>query len=189
MVDRFKAGSKSDALKILVELIHEAHPHLSLIQDQIVIMFREDVKVPLGKVSKVSPKLSEWTEQAFTYLVEIELPAPLWNTWDENTRRAVMDHWMCAIAVKEDEESDKISVKIREPEICYYADEMSRYGEYLPVDDGAWLAFEKIVESKNNMRASMPPPVVKGPKLPPPKKGASPKKGTETAEDDSESSN
>lgn len=148
----YKAGAETH--KMMVDLINAYHPELALIQDQIVVLFREKTKktpdgreIP-GTVSKVTPKLKILSDGACDYKFQIEIAVPLWNTWDDNVRKAVLNHYLYALGVKEDEESGEIKTFIKPPEVSFYKDELNTTAEFFPTDDETWLDMERMIEAK-----------------------------------------
>lgn len=148
----FKAGA--EVMRMVQDLIRSNHPHLVVLEDQIVVMMREKAKkvagggVVCGNASKVSPRLSVWTDKAFNYKFQIEIPSPLWADWNDKERLAVLDHFLCFLGVEEDEESGELKTFIRAPDVVFFAEEFDRLAEYRPVSDAAYLGLEKVGAAK-----------------------------------------
>lgn len=142
-------------MRLLVSLIHKYHPELSIIQDEIMILFNEgdpkktpNDKIVESKVGKVTPKLKVWTDGKYEYKFQIELSDKLWSQWEDKTREAVLNHCLCAMGVEENEETGELKTYIKIPDVRFYAEELETTAEWFPMDDDAYLAMEKMIEAK-----------------------------------------
>lgn len=149
----YKAGPETK--RMLVDLINKYHPELSIIQDEIIILFIEgdakktpDGKVVESKVGKVTPKLKVWTDGEFAFKFQIELSDVLWSQWEDKMREAVLNHCLCAMGVEENEETGEMKTFLKLPDVRFYREELDTTAEWFPMDDETYTAMEKMIESK-----------------------------------------
>lgn len=181
MGSTFKA--EKSVVDMMKRIINDRLPHLSLIQDEIVVMFDEKTRKThegreiQGKTQKVTPELSVLTDKKFTYRFKVVLPMELWNQWTDEERESVLHHRLCMCGVEEDEETGELKTYLRVPDIVYFAEELDHKGDFRPVDDETWLAFERMCQKLVDARQGGAPKIrkVEEPALPPKKKRAPPK--------------
>lgn len=149
--DIWKAGKDVD--KIKVDLINKYHPDLALIQEEIVILFKEKASVAAGQViagktKKAPPILSVLTDKKFEYRFIVELGADVWGTLTDEQRVAMIDHHLCSMEVKEDAESGEIKCGVRPPDFTGYKEEIERHGMWRDFDEDTMLAVENAFKDK-----------------------------------------
>jgi len=123
------------------EMIREYHPDLVIVMDEIAIVFKEKAakrggKVILGKASKANPLFSSGvlSEQPWKFI--IELPADEWETLGNRKQSALLDRHLCACRTEENAETGELKCSIAPPDVAYYWDELDRWGDWHPREEG-----------------------------------------------------
>jgi len=145
--DIWKAGPETT--KIMVDLINQYHPDLAIIQEEIILLFKDKASVSngvtiLGKTKKAPPILPVLTDKKYDYRFIIEIGADQWNGLSDSQRVALIDHHLCSILVEEDAQSGEIKCSIKPPDFTGYKDEVARHGMWRPLDDETLHAVEKM---------------------------------------------
>lgn len=146
-MDIWKAGP--DVMKKVKTLIAKFHPELVLIEEDIIVLFREKSiekagKVTLGVTKKAPPLLPVLTEKDYKYKFIIELGADSWQTLSDKQQMALLDHHLCSMLVQEDEEKGTISCSIRPLDFYGYKEEVERWGMWWPMSDDILTIFEDL---------------------------------------------
>jgi len=153
MVEKWKAGK--DVMDQMRGLIAQYHPHLALIDKEIVVMFREKAVEKSGQVipctvSKISPDFEVMTDKKFPYHFKIEIGADVWNNeFDNAQREALLDHCLCAMRVEDDPEKGR-KYSLRPPDFVGYKEEVERHGMWRPMDEDTLTIIEEMFGSKAN---------------------------------------
>lgn len=151
--DIWKAGS--DVEKVKKDLIAQYHPDLAIIEEEIVIIFKEKSsiasgKVIAGKTKKAPPILGVLTDKKFEYRFIIELGADTWATLDDKQRVALIDHHLCSMECVEDADSGEIKCSVKPPDFSGYKEEFERHGMWRPLDDDTINAVENMFKDDNS---------------------------------------
>lgn len=151
--DMWKAGPET--IKTMVGLINQYHPDLAIIQDEIVILFKDKASVTngvtiLGKTKKSPPILPVLTDKKFDYRFIIEIGADEWNKLTDEQRTALIDHHLCSMKVEEDAQSGEIKCSIKPPDFVGYKDEVARHGMWRPLDDDTLTAVENMFQNASS---------------------------------------
>jgi len=152
----WKAGP--DVMKMVKKLVAKHHPHLALIEDDIVILFREKAieragKVILGATKKAAALLSVLTDKEYTYKFIVEIGADVWkNELSDRQQMALLDHHLCSMKVEEDANSGEIRCSIRPPDIVAYREEIERWGIWQPLDEETLSIIEQMFGKKADER-------------------------------------
>jgi len=133
-MDKWKASPElHDKLK---DLIANHHTHLTDVCDDIVIVFKEKASkkgdlVIYGKTSKAPAILSVLGERQYKFVIEIGNDA--WQKLTSDQQIALMDHQLCFITGKEDEQTAEMKYTLTEPDVYYFTEEIARNGHWRPV--------------------------------------------------------
>jgi len=150
-MEKWKAGP--DVMKMVTTLIAQYHPHLVLVEKEIVVVFREKAsekagKVIMGGTSKMTPLLSVVTDKKFEFKFIIEIGADVWENELDNTQRlALLDHHLCAMKVEDDGQGG-YKYSLRPPDFVGYKEEVERWGMWRPMDDDTLSIIEKMFGDK-----------------------------------------
>lgn len=136
-------------MQIMQDLIGDHHPDLALIDDKIVILFREKAvkkggQVILGNTKKGPPLLPILSEKKYSYYFIIELAADEWQTLDNTQKQALVDHHLYSMKVEEDEKSGGVKCSIKPYDFAGYREEFERWGMWRPMPDETVSAVEKM---------------------------------------------
>lgn len=147
----WKAGP--DVMKSVTKLIAQYHPHLALIEEDIIVVFREKAtekagKVIMGATKKATPLLAVLTDKKFTYKFIVELGADVWKELDPKQQQALLDHHLCSMKVEEDANSGEIKCSLRPPDFVGYKEEVERWGMWRPMDDDTLSIIEEMFGKK-----------------------------------------
>jgi hypothetical protein len=148
MANIYKAGD--EVVKQMKSLIKADFPHLLLIQDDIVVVFREKAKeapggqVILGTSKKAPALLSVLTDQEFQYKFIIELAEDSWHSLDPKQQEALIFHHLCSLRVEEDPDKGEIKCQLRPPDFYGYKEEVEKYGMWRPYDEEVLSAVEQM---------------------------------------------
>jgi hypothetical protein len=133
-MDRWKAGEEiHESIKTL---IGNHHPHLADISNDIVVIFKEKAsrkagcQPVLGKTSKASPLLSLLGDRKYQFI--IELSADTWIKLSDDQKTALLDHQLSFIGGEEDEKTAEMKYYLVQPDISYFAAEVTRNGYWRP---------------------------------------------------------
>jgi len=154
-MERWKAGP--DVMKKVKSLIAKYHPHLALVEDEIVVVFREKAveksgKVLMGNTSKATPLLEVLTDKKFGYRFIVELGADVWqNELDDRQQLALLDHHLCAMKVEDDGQGGR-KYSLRPPDFVGYKEEVERWGMWRPMDDDTLSIIEQMFGEKAKER-------------------------------------
>jgi len=124
--------SGAEAVQLLANsLIAQFHPHLATARVRYV--YREKAakrgsRLVPGAVRKLGGALEYLLEADF--LVEVALD--VWNTQDENQRRAIIDHLLSQCKGEEDEKTGDMKWGKRHPDVQEYAEVLHRNGAWHP---------------------------------------------------------
>ena len=133
-MDKWKASAEThDKLK---DLIASHHTHLVDVLDDIVIIFKEKASkkgdlIVYGKTSKAPAILSLLGEREWKFLIEIGYDA--WQKLNDTQQTALLDHQLCFITGKEDEQTAAMKYSLTEPDVSYFTEEIARNGHWRPV--------------------------------------------------------
>lgn len=127
-MDIWQAGE--DVYDLMRELIAQFHPHLSLVDRGIAILFREKASeaggiVQMSKVSKIPDWVSELDKANWKF--KIELAADVWKNLIPKQKEALLDHCLCGLQVEEKKDGS-LKCSIRPPDIVAYEEEIERRG-------------------------------------------------------------
>lgn len=120
----------------VMELIGQNHPDLSLIAEEIVVIFREKAskaggQVVYGKASKVPEKMKAVADEDYKFM--LELGADAWeNDLTSRQQEALLDHLLCSCRCEEDPKSGKIKLSIAPPDLVAFRENYERYGLWFP---------------------------------------------------------
>ena len=147
----WKAGP--DVMKSVSTLIGKHHPHLALIEEDIIVVFREKAtekagKVIMGATKKATPLLAILTDKKFTYKFIVEIGADVWKELDNRQQQALLDHHLCSMKVEEDANSGEIKCSLRPPDFLGYKEEVERWGMWRPMDDDTLSIIEQMFGKK-----------------------------------------
>ena len=138
-VDIWKANDEIHAK--MKHLVGQNHPDLSLVVDEIVVVFREKAgksggQVVLGNSKKVAALANAIGNTDFKFVVE--LAADQWeNELTSKQREALLDHLLTACRCEEDPKSGDIKCTVAKPDIMAFRENIDRYGMWFPVEEKA----------------------------------------------------
>lgn len=123
----------------MAELVGAYHPDLALVLDEMVVVFREKAakkggRVVLGKPRKGSPLLSALSKTDYKFILEIA--ADEWESLNTKRQTALIDRLLCGCRTEEDAKTGALKCFLVEPDVSYYYDELSRYGDWMPRPEG-----------------------------------------------------
>jgi hypothetical protein len=156
-MEKWKAGP--EVMKKVKSLIAKYHPHLALVEEDIVVVFKEKAsekagKVIMGNTSKVTPLLPVVTDKKFAYKFIIEIGADVWqNELDDKQQLALLDHHLCAMKVDDDGQGG-YKYSLRPPDFVGYKEEVERWGMWRPMDDDTLSIIEKMFGKKADEHAT-----------------------------------
>lgn len=193
-MDIWKADQNVVAL--VYQRIDAAFPELiELKGGRIAVLMHEKAKekhkvVEYGTIKKAPPLLALLTDKTVKYEFVMSLAADRWqNNLDEAQRIAVVDHLLCSLTPRLDETTNEVKYDIRPPEVQVYLREVEIHGIWWPESEVVEQMFAKwmgpVARSTPTTRTvGMAPPTfaaapAAGPKLPPKKVTAKPKKDVE----------
>ena len=136
-MDKWKAPQ--DVQDLVTELIANHHANrLAEISDEIIVIFKERCSkkggVPvLGTTSKAPAILNVFGYSNVSYVIEIGFDE--WNLKPHKEQVALLDHLLCHIGGEEDEESGSYKFFLRQPDICYFSEEVERHGHWRKGDE------------------------------------------------------
>lgn len=156
-MDYWKAGK--EVMGIVKKLIANYHPHLALIEEDIVVVFKDKASEKCGLVipgntKKAPPLMKVLTDKKFDYKFIIEIGANAWNEFDDRQRHALIDHHLCAMKVEEDAKEGGIKCSIRPPDFVGYKEEVERWGMWRPMDDDTLSIIEEMFGKKAEEHAA-----------------------------------
>lgn len=127
-MDIWKAGE--EVYDIMRNLITQYHPHLALVEKEIVILFRDKASksggvTTMGKSSKTPDWVSELDTSNWKF--KIELASDEWKGLPPELRTALMDHHLCAMGVEEKKDGS-LKHFIKPPDLIAYQAEIERHG-------------------------------------------------------------
>jgi len=117
-------------------LIHNNHPHLSYLVDEICVVFREKATMSggqtvFGKVTKCSDLINAMS--GTDYQLIMELAADTWtNDLDTHAQEALLDSLLCSIHVEENPKTGDMKIKILKPDIMAHRSNIEKYGMWMP---------------------------------------------------------
>ncbi len=123
----------------VMELIGKGHPDLSLVADEIIVVFRDKAgkrggQVVLGSAKKVSAMANALAGEDYKFVLEVAA-----DQWEEELttkqREALLDHLLCACRCDEDPKSGDIKCYIAPPDIMAYRENVERYGMWFPKEE------------------------------------------------------
>lgn len=118
-------------LNTVRDLIGNYHPHLALVDKEILVVFKEragragNVLTP-GKSKKANPLLGVVSETNWKFI--LELADDEWKTYTDPQRVALLDHLLCGCQVEEDPDTHMIKCSVVPPDVVFYKDEIERHG-------------------------------------------------------------
>lgn len=134
----------SGVMELIQYHISHNHPHLALVDKEIVALFRAKAAKKgglrvLGTAKKAPPILAVLGKSEYKFILEIA--ADEWASLNTAGRSALVDHLLCQCKVTEDEESHEMKYSLASPEVSYFFAELERHGHWRPVqvpedDDG-----------------------------------------------------
>ena len=135
MGDMWKANQ--EIMDMVKNLVATKQPDLTLVVDEIAVVFQEKAgkkggQVSLGSVQTASPLLNALCEEDYKFI--IKLPADEWHDLTHKQREALLFHFLCGCRVVEDAESGDIKCSVAPPDVDYYYDELDEYGDWRPRD-------------------------------------------------------
>lgn len=136
-VEYYKASK--DVQNKVMELIGKGHPDLSLVADEIVVIFREKAgkrggQVVLGSAKKVSAMANALAGEDYKFVLEVA--ADQWeHELTTKQREALLDHLLCACRCDEDPKTGNAKCYIAPPDIMAYRENVERYGMWFPKDE------------------------------------------------------
>lgn len=150
-MDYWKAGK--EVMGMVQKLIANHHPHLALIEEDIVVVFKDKATEKCGLVipgntKKAPPLMRVLTDKKFDYKFIVELGADVWNEFDDKQRLACLDHHLCAMKVEEDEKQGGLKCSIRPPDHVLYDGELERHGLWRPMADESLSIIEQMFGKK-----------------------------------------
>ena len=113
------------------DLIANYHPHLALVDQEILVVFKEragksgEVLTP-GKSKKAPPLLGVVSETNWKFI--LELADDEWKGYSDPERVALLDHLLCACKVEEDPETHTIKCSVVPPDVSFFKEEIDRHG-------------------------------------------------------------
>lgn len=130
MSEPWKAGD--EVYKTIQHLIANHFPDLVLVEDEILVVFKEKAsknnnKAIPGKTSKANSLLSVVDETADWKFV-ITLAADEWQAMGNKDREALIFHHLCACGVEENVQSGNVKYFIKIPDVSFYRKEVEEYG-------------------------------------------------------------
>lgn len=156
-MDYWKAGK--EVMSIVKTLIANHHPHLALIEDDIVVVFKDKATEKCGLVipgntKRAPPLMRVLTDKKFDYKFIVELGADVWNELADNQREALLDHHLCAMKVEEDEKNGGLKCSLRPPDFVGYKEEVERHGMWRPMDEDTLSIIEQMFGKKAEEHAA-----------------------------------
>lgn len=136
-VDIWKANDEIHAK--MKALIGQHHPDLTLVMDEIVVVFREKAgksggQVVLGNSKKVAAIANAIGNTDYKFV--IELAADQWeNELTSKQREALLDHLLTACRCEEDPKSGDLKCTVAKPDIMAFRENVERYGMWFPVEE------------------------------------------------------
>lgn len=145
-VEYFRASE--DIHDTMRDLVEKNHPDLFILQDEIIILFRNQAskvggQKQMGKASLVSAKTRAYARE--DYRIELELAQDVWETLSSVQQEALLDHLLTSCQCTEDPKSGELKVRIVRPDIMAFSENLERYGAWFPSgrEEGA-LRFQVI---------------------------------------------
>ena len=150
-MDYWKAGK--EVMDTVHGLIANHHPHLALIEEDIVVVFKDKATEKCGLVipgntKKAPPLMRVLTDKKFDYKFIIELGADVWNVFDDKQKLACLDHHLCAMRVEEDEKGGGLKCSIRPADHVLYDGELERHGLWRPMPEESMSIIEEMFGKK-----------------------------------------
>lgn len=147
----WKAGP--EVMKSVSKLIGKHHPHLALIEEDIIVVFREKAiekagKIIMGATKKATPLLAVLTDKKYKYKFIIEIGADVWKELDAKQQKALLDHHLCAMKVEEDPNTGETKCSLRPADFVGYREEIERWGMWRPMDDETLSVIEEMFGKK-----------------------------------------
>lgn len=152
----WKAGN--DVMDMVRDLIAKHHPHLALIEKDIIVVFKDKATEKAGLVipgntKKAPPLMEVLTDKKFGFKFVVELGADVWGQLDNRQRHALLDHHLCAMLVEEDKDGG-LKCSIRPPDFVGYKGEVERWGMWRPMDDDTLTIIEEMFGKKAEEHAA-----------------------------------
>ena len=124
-------GGMEAAEKIAKVLIPKYHSELASARIKYVCVSKggkKGGKIIVGKARKLSGAISYLTDADF--LIEVALPE--WNTCDDKTKVALIDHLLERCFGEEDDETGDMKWSSRDPDVNEFSSILQRHGAWSP---------------------------------------------------------
>jgi len=155
MGDVWEAGQ--EVRDMVAKLVADHHPDLSLVLDNIAILFKEKatksggVVIP-GKSKKAPGVIEILGKKPFVFILEIG--GDEWLTFSNTQRVALLDHLLCACRMKSEEETGEIKYFLAPPDFSFYKDEIVRHGIWQNLDQDDNGSDEAATQIESNFSGS-----------------------------------
>jgi len=149
-MDIWKAGE--EVYDLMRDLVAQHHPHLALVEREIVILMREKASKSGGVTTMgKSSKTPDWVSQlgVDNWKFKVEIGSDVWKDLPPHEKRALMDHHLCAMGVEEKKDGS-LKCFIKPPDFVAYEEEIERHGVWRMSGESVDRPLvEKLFGSKN----------------------------------------
>lgn len=121
-----------EVYKTVEQLIANHFPDLVLVDDEILVVFKEKAssnngKAIAGKTSKANNLLSVVDgEKDWKFVITVA--ADEWQAMGNREREALLFHHLCACGVEENPETGVVRCFVKIPDVSFYRQEVEEYG-------------------------------------------------------------